>query len=259
MRKQLTISEVSKLLNISTYNIRYYEKEGLISPSGATEAGYRLYDYDSMFALNAVILLRDCGMPIKEIEALMADYSNNKFLKAVENAYSEISGEIKKLQETRASLENILNASILDKTKNFVIRQKEKRIFIPLKVSDYNMDYSIKEVYDAYRKNDIDTVTLYKEAIYYILRDETIALCTPADSEEENSITLPPGDYLTYHFLNDSDDKIPEHIEIFYEYMVDHDLSPHGELLLIYESNIPVTDLSQAGYPVALQIRVTSF
>lgn len=33
MRRYLTVSEVSKLLNISAHTIRYYDKEGLISTS----------------------------------------------------------------------------------------------------------------------------------------------------------------------------------------------------------------------------------
>ena len=43
MKKYSTISEISKLLGLSTDTIRFYEKKGLVHPHVNPENNYRMY------------------------------------------------------------------------------------------------------------------------------------------------------------------------------------------------------------------------
>lgn len=47
----MTVSEVSRLTGVSIRTLQYYDKIGLLHPSGYTEAGYRLYDDTALAAL----------------------------------------------------------------------------------------------------------------------------------------------------------------------------------------------------------------
>ena len=47
----MTVSEVSRLTGVSIRTLQYYDKIGLLHPSGHTEAGYRLYDDTALAAL----------------------------------------------------------------------------------------------------------------------------------------------------------------------------------------------------------------
>ena len=40
----LTIGKVASLSKVTTDTLRYYEREGLISPAAKSSGGYRLYD-----------------------------------------------------------------------------------------------------------------------------------------------------------------------------------------------------------------------
>ena len=40
----MTVNEVSKLAGVSIRTLQYYDKIGLLHPTGYTDAGYRLYD-----------------------------------------------------------------------------------------------------------------------------------------------------------------------------------------------------------------------
>ena len=40
----MTVHEVSKLAGVSIRTLQYYDKIGLLHPTGYTDAGYRLYD-----------------------------------------------------------------------------------------------------------------------------------------------------------------------------------------------------------------------
>lgn len=40
----MTVHEVSKLTGVSIRSLQYYDKIGLLKPTGYTQSGYRLYD-----------------------------------------------------------------------------------------------------------------------------------------------------------------------------------------------------------------------
>ncbi|MEG8980328.1 MerR family transcriptional regulator [Priestia megaterium] len=63
-----SISEVAKELNLTTYTLRYYDKEGLLPFVERTPSGTRLFKESDINALKIIECLKDTGMPIKEIK-----------------------------------------------------------------------------------------------------------------------------------------------------------------------------------------------
>ena len=70
----MNIKEVEKITGISSQNIRFYEKEGLIKPSRGGN-GYRLYDENDIKRLKLIKMLRMLDMPVGDIKGLL-DGSN---------------------------------------------------------------------------------------------------------------------------------------------------------------------------------------
>ena len=62
-----TVNEVSKLAGVSIRTLQYYDKIGLLHPTGYTESGYRLYDDAAMERLQQILLFRELEFPLKEI------------------------------------------------------------------------------------------------------------------------------------------------------------------------------------------------
>ena len=56
---------------VSADAVRYYEKEGLLSPTRKTEAGYRLYDADAVRRLHFIKQAQQCGFSLTEIRELL--------------------------------------------------------------------------------------------------------------------------------------------------------------------------------------------
>ena len=52
----MTVNEVSKLTGVSIRTLQYYDKIGLLKPSGYTQAGYRLYDDTALEKLQQILL-----------------------------------------------------------------------------------------------------------------------------------------------------------------------------------------------------------
>lgn len=67
-----TIGKLALAATVSSDAIRYYEKEGLITPSRKSEAGYRLYDSDALRRLGFIKQAQQCGFSLAEIRELLA-------------------------------------------------------------------------------------------------------------------------------------------------------------------------------------------
>ena len=66
----LTIGELAKRGKVATSLLRYYEKEGLLEPSGRTAAGYRLYAPESLKHLLFIRKAQRYGFSLKDIKMM---------------------------------------------------------------------------------------------------------------------------------------------------------------------------------------------
>ena len=67
-----TIGKLAQFAEVTTDTVRYYEKEGLLAPARKTDAGYRLYDEDSVRRLRFIRQAQQCGFSLTEIRELLA-------------------------------------------------------------------------------------------------------------------------------------------------------------------------------------------
>jgi len=77
-----TIGKVATLAGISADTLRYYEKEGLITPASKTAAGYRLYTDESLRRIRFIKHAQSCGFTLSDIQELLT-------LKQTDNACCE--------------------------------------------------------------------------------------------------------------------------------------------------------------------------
>lgn len=259
MREYLTIGELSKLMNTSTYNLRYYEKEGLISPKHTSENGYRLYTYEDVYMLNEVLLLREANMPIKEIKALMQNYSNDSYKEAMNKSLSKINEEIEKLTAIKSLLVSNIN-SVDNYTSGpdevFAIKELEKRRFVSIKKSGFEMDYSIKETYDAYLKCKIDMNDVYNSDIIYIFGDEEVTFSLQDDEGryDLDEFIYEKGKYLSYNFHAEDEREIEDKIIKLFEHIMENSLEYEGEIAFIMSPQSYMA--SSNGYYGELQIKI---
>jgi MerR family Zn(II)-responsive transcriptional regulator of zntA len=73
----LTIGRIASLSKVSADTLRYYEREGLISPAAKSEGGYRLYDRDAVRRVRFVKEAQHCGFTLTEIRNLLDMRTSN--------------------------------------------------------------------------------------------------------------------------------------------------------------------------------------
>ena len=66
-----TIGKVAARANVSADSIRFYEREGLLSPASRSESGYRLYTEVAVRRLNFIRHAQECGFSLTEIRELL--------------------------------------------------------------------------------------------------------------------------------------------------------------------------------------------
>ncbi|MGN0352462.1 MAG: MerR family transcriptional regulator [Roseburia sp.] len=78
----MTVNEVSKLTGVSIRTLQYYDKIGLLNPTGYTQAGYRLYDDTALEKLQQILLFRELEFPLKDIKKIIESpsFDRNKAL-----------------------------------------------------------------------------------------------------------------------------------------------------------------------------------
>ena len=77
----LKIGELSKLSMLTVKALRFYEKEGLLSPARVDEwTGYRMYDTVQLRTAARIKALRQLGIPIAQIKAILGGADEREIL-----------------------------------------------------------------------------------------------------------------------------------------------------------------------------------
>lgn len=106
----MKIKDVESRVGITKANIRYYEKEGLISPERNGENNYREYSEKDVAQLERIKVLRILGVPISDIREL---HEGNTSLDTVmAQRLNALQEEEKNLEAVRRVCKNLMQSSL---------------------------------------------------------------------------------------------------------------------------------------------------
>lgn len=115
MPKTFTIGRAAKAAGVRIETIRYYERRGLLPDPPRTEAGYRLYDTESVTRLRFIKEAQALGFTLEEIQGLLAlrvdsETSCADVRRRAEDKAADIEAKIRSLQQMRAALQEMIAA-----------------------------------------------------------------------------------------------------------------------------------------------------
>ncbi|MGE3549916.1 MAG: MerR family transcriptional regulator, partial [Geobacter sp.] len=87
------ITQLAEQFGLSRSTLLYYDRIGLLSPSGRSEAGYRQYSPADRARLESICSLRRAGMDIEGIRAILAT-SGDDSTTVLRRRLDEIGAEI---------------------------------------------------------------------------------------------------------------------------------------------------------------------
>lgn len=105
---ELTVTEVSAALGVSTRMLRYYEKEGLITCGHREDYAYRVYDETAVKRLQTILLLRKLRIPLKDIRIILDAADEKESVRIFLEQIDELEEEIRSLRVVRDILRKLI-------------------------------------------------------------------------------------------------------------------------------------------------------
>ena len=86
-----TVKALAELAGVTPRTLRWYDREGLLSPSSRTEAGYRLYGPAEVDRLQQILFYRELGLELSAIRDILDDPSFDRQA-ALQSHLAELEG-----------------------------------------------------------------------------------------------------------------------------------------------------------------------
>jgi DNA-binding transcriptional MerR regulator len=105
------IGQAAKMSGVSSANIRFYEKERLISPRGISANSYRFYSDEDLHQLRFIRQLRSLDMTLDEVRTLLdLDLRKKRDCETARDTLDEHIGHVReRLKELRVLEKNLMD------------------------------------------------------------------------------------------------------------------------------------------------------
>jgi len=104
-----TISEVSKIHDVSTRTLRYYEEIDLISSTRKAGYAYRVYDEEAISRLQIILIFRKLSISLKDIQVILSSSDPEQFIALLNNKLSEVEQEMESLSNVKEVIQLFLH------------------------------------------------------------------------------------------------------------------------------------------------------
>lgn len=262
MPRYFKIGELAKLYHLNADTLRYYEDQGILSPTRAPN-GYRLYSPQDVWRLNVIRDLRQLGIPLESIAAHLKSHSALSTLQLLETEEALLEKQLRSLEEM---------------SKN--VRRRKQALLaalhapvgeIAVKTLSARPCFRISEGYRTDEEMDvlIQQLMAMGGASLYLLGNDEIGsfVSLPAAFEgiyreydgvfalhKDGKHTIPAGQYLCISYRGDCTQN-STYIPMLLDYAAAHELYPEGPLLEVMRTDIHISRNPQE-HITELQLRV---
>ncbi|MFV0381597.1 MAG: MerR family transcriptional regulator [Breznakia sp.] len=152
---EYSVLEVSKILKVSVYTLRYYDKINLLKPKRKRN-NYRYYTNEDILKYKYIEVMKYAGMSLKDIKVIMRNKGNRKEHPYYENLEHSLDIINKKIKDSEVLLESLeSNIKILKHSKNILFEKRVDRIKGEIKID------TLVEKQFALLRREIDENTLF--------------------------------------------------------------------------------------------------
>ncbi|BDX07200.1 MerR family transcriptional regulator [Planctobacterium marinum] len=103
-----SIGKLAKQFGLSRGTLLHYDKLGLLSPSGRSAAGYRLYSEGDRARLKQICDYRDAGIGLDKIKTLLLSHGDSATL--LQSHFHFLAEQITQLKQQQQRVLNLLQA-----------------------------------------------------------------------------------------------------------------------------------------------------
>lgn len=108
MATKLTIGELAKAAEVPTSTVRYYERAGILRPSGRSAGNYRVYSATELERLRFIRAAKATGFTLDDIRSLLRPAACGKVQSLIEQRLSDVGERMRELRH----VQKVLRASL---------------------------------------------------------------------------------------------------------------------------------------------------
>lgn len=211
--KYLTTGELAKLMHITKNTLFHYDSIGLFSPEVVQDNDYRYYSIHQIEVLDAIIILKELGMPLKEIKEFMVGRNPQKLLTLIEKEEQQIEAQIKKLNDQSLWMQEMrerVNAFFSAEPGEMYIRQLPDRYYIMDQVRELDEGAVMKKTAELINYYESRSSSMRYEIGYIQYMDDirrqvydnyqNVILLMKQKPKEIRCHCIPAGTYLVTYF-----------------------------------------------------------
>ncbi|MDQ3286431.1 MAG: MerR family transcriptional regulator, partial [Actinomycetota bacterium] len=108
-----SVGQVADLAGVTIRTLHHYDEIGLLSPSGRSAAGYRIYEEPDLVRLQQILFYRELGFALEEI-ATIVDDPRTDAVGHLRRQRGLLSGRIERLRKMVVAIDYELEAREMD-------------------------------------------------------------------------------------------------------------------------------------------------
>ncbi|MBU3127937.1 MerR family transcriptional regulator [Clostridium tagluense] len=251
MKEYIKISELSRLMNLSIHQIRYFEEKGILYPAYVDKNKYRMYGINEIYQLSQILLLRKLNISTKEIKESLISYSTDDYSQLLKNSLKGIESEIHELINLKHFVKRTLeecNESQKDSENNYKIKCFNTRYMKQWIQLEEQEKLNASNLYEK----AIHLPNLFESDLHYFYDYNKVAICF--ESSHPSDINLEKGKYLIKNFLVTVENDILEEITKLQQYIKENQYSAIGEIIIIEKSYLSMFNNNSLFYQLQVKI-----
>ncbi|AOT69529.1 MerR family transcriptional regulator [Geosporobacter ferrireducens] len=161
------IGDLVKKFNISRSTILYYDKLGLLKPTVREHNNYRLYDQQEVIKLGKIVMYRESGISLKDMQKLL-EAENNERTGILVDRLDKIQQEIKDLKNQEKLVLDVLKEEVIMGKSTFSTSKLWTEMLV-------NLGYEEKDWLNWHREFELDSPEEHYRFLKSLnMRDEEI-------------------------------------------------------------------------------------
>lgn len=153
-KNYMTTSEFAKLCGVTKFTLFHYDKIGILKPDITDDNGYRYYSLQQLSIHDIIAVLKQVGMPLKDIKIYLENQDTHFFLKLLAQKKQMLNKqllEIKKMQNLLQSAIDTTNYALAVTVGQPRLENWEEEYLIVSKISQEISNHEqMQRIYDQY-------------------------------------------------------------------------------------------------------------
>lgn len=118
-----TIGQLVKQFGLSRSTLLYYDKIGLLKPSGRSDSNYRLYNEDDLKRMQQICIYKEAGLTLDTVADIL-EGQNNQTTALLEKRLAQLNQDISDLRRQQQVIVGLLGKTLMEKSTRVMNKQQ---------------------------------------------------------------------------------------------------------------------------------------